>query len=109
MTDQPNSSNDCPACKDTSNLKCVTCGRSISAPSGNASELAKEIQEMLESEKAISLVDKDFLKDCLAAIPSTESVSISRECAEFFVEALAMFDQHQYILELKAALEKNDE
>ena len=35
-----------------------------------------------------------------------KSVSISRECAEFFVEALAMFDQHQYILELKAALEK---
>ena len=46
------------------------------------SELIEEINEMLTSEKAISLVDKDFLKACKEALQQSQWVSVEDEVPE---------------------------
>lgn len=83
----------CQACKDTTNLKCVTCGKSVTAtPSVDASELAKEIDRAIKHAAYADgtvIVDTGFLERCLSALPSNESVS--KKEAQLLVSALQEF------------------
>lgn len=72
--------------------------------------LTEEINEMLAEPKAISLVDKDFLKAVLYFIhaPATSSDERIKELEKVIKDALEAIEEGEPVreYELKAALEK---
>ena len=98
MTDQPNSSNEeCPCLRVDGSGICSDCGNDVvrnpkGPSSGNASELAKDMRNWLNSpipanldranadiQSAVVLMERAI---GLPLLPSTERVSISREAAD---------------------------